>query len=140
MPPTATKKPKTKQSPLTVTIRQVENTSPCSSSDYFDCLDLLKSSPVPAGPYASSSRRKFPKKPRYGPDDPIPLVELANILPDDAIQYLVDRFLPQQLRSSIMDRADEISHDSYLMAVREILSKTPKKKAKSNVKSKSTTR
>lgn len=131
----ATKKPtKPKQPPLTVTIRQVEDSRPCSFGDYVNCLTLIKSRPVPGGlydePFPGSAKRKFPKKSRYGPDDPISLSELASVLPSPAMIYLGDHFLTPAMRNAIERRAREIEDNAYAIAMREILASPTKKQGK----------
>lgn len=129
----AKKPPKQKQQPpWTITIRQVEASRPCSSSQYFDCLKLIKSRPIPDGYYdqqAADAHEKFPKKSRYGPDDPIPLSELV-ALPNESLKYAAE-LLPSKLQEAIYHRAREIERDSFAVAIRELTAaQKPKGKKK----------
>lgn len=60
---------------LSVTIREIEHSGPCSGK-YFEFLKEIASNCVLDGVYAEIPYRRFPK-PRYGPDDPIPLRLIA---------------------------------------------------------------
>lgn len=129
-----TKKPpeKPERPPWTVTIRQAEDSMPCSAQSYFESLALIKSSPVPDGDFidhVNQYKFKVPKKSRYGPDDPIPLKDLIDVLSNEAIEYLAG-LLPINEGQAIYRRADEIERSSTIYAVREILSEKPKGKKK----------
>lgn len=61
---------------LFVTLREIEDAGPCSGK-YFDFLREIKSNCLHDGNFSGIPYRRF-KKPRYDPDDPIPLRLIAD--------------------------------------------------------------
>lgn len=83
------------------TIRQIEARDPCASG-YYQALEEAKSNPIPGGPYDNEESMRFNgftkvKRPRFGPDDPITLLEVVRLGDDDSIAIERVEWLIQEL-------------------------------------------
>ncbi len=98
--------------PLTVTIREIETKTPCSG-EYVPFLQHIKSRPLNEDylQYAES----WPKKSKYGPDDPIEVSEIraaGNCTWDDWILNIYS--WPQPIRQ-LLDSVDRYVDDEVDM-------------------------
>lgn len=107
-------KPKLK--PGTFTIREVEKYNPCSDG-YVEGLISIKSLPT------TGAESTFPyKKSRYGPDEPIAIADIAELVGTSILDWLCEQFLIQAQREAIYKRRVELQRAAFARSVIEVLS------------------
>lgn len=100
--------------PFTFTLRDIEKHDPCDSG-YWEFLDVIKSNPVPGGPYARYGDKK--RRSKYGPDAPIALNEVAPIMTNEQICWIVEHLMDAASRNRIYKLVVQIRDNSYRWAI-----------------------